>query len=194
MIKRKWPYVALALVVAEILLMIVSWVWSAAMPFSGVRSLLSGEGVRWLVGQMPAMLARKELAWLLLLTMAWGTVQRSGIITRRLTYRASRARWMTAIYVAIYLGVCVVLTCVPHAVLLSATGSLWPSPFSASVVPLLALGMLTAALLYGTVAGTMQTLSDFFDSLTDGISTAAPLLVLYLVTAQFCLSLWFVLN
>ena len=41
---------ALALVLAQLLLMLGSWLWSAALPLSGVRSMLSGEGIRWFLG------------------------------------------------------------------------------------------------------------------------------------------------
>ena len=39
-----------ALVVAQLLLMLLSWMISTAQPDSALHSLLSGEGIRWMVG------------------------------------------------------------------------------------------------------------------------------------------------
>ena len=44
------------LVIAEVLLVIVSWLLSAAM-MEGVRSLLSSEGVRWFFGSFTMIVA-----------------------------------------------------------------------------------------------------------------------------------------
>ena len=47
---------ALALVIAELVLVLVSWILSAA-AVGSVRSLLSSEGIRWLFGHFASMLA-----------------------------------------------------------------------------------------------------------------------------------------
>ena len=58
--------VCLVLVLAEVMLVILSWLLSATM-MEGVRSLLSSEGIRWFVGSYSAMMASPLLVWLLLL-------------------------------------------------------------------------------------------------------------------------------
>ena len=80
----------------------------------------------------------------------------------------------------------------PHAVLLSATGTLWPSPFSASLVPVMAFALLSAAVLYGIVAGTFASLADVYHALLDGLRLSAPLLLFYILLAQLFFSLCFV--
>ena len=50
--RRLVPYMALVLVLAELVLILVSWLLSAALPNSGVRSMLSGEGIRWFKGKL----------------------------------------------------------------------------------------------------------------------------------------------
>lgn len=55
--KRFLPYIALFLFLAEIVLILVSWLMSAALPTSGVRSMLSGEGLRWFMGHFGNILA-----------------------------------------------------------------------------------------------------------------------------------------
>ena len=48
---KVFSYLALGLGVAQILLMLTSWLLTAAMPENYNRSLLSSEGIRWFFGQ-----------------------------------------------------------------------------------------------------------------------------------------------
>ena len=103
------PYAALALFVAEMLLCLVSWIVSVLLPESGVRSAFSGEGLRWLMGHYAEFLASPLLAWLLLLSMAYGTCRGSGIGRLLVPGRAIRYRERIAVVTAlctavVYLG------------------------------------------------------------------------------------------
>ena len=191
-LRRFWPLLALLLVLAELLLVLLSWILSAAMPMSGVRSMLSGEGIRWFLGHFADVLATPVLVWLLLLAMAYGSIRHCGIFEDRSSYRSRRAVWISALYLIIYIGVVLLMAVVPHAVLLSATGNLWPSPFSASLVPVIAFGLLSMGVVYGVVAGTFLSFSDVYDSLVHGIRQSAPLLLFYILTAQLYYALRFV--
>ncbi|MCR5365879.1 MAG: AbgT family transporter [Prevotella sp.] len=190
--KKLFPYIALALALAQLLLILTSWVWSAAMPLSGVRSMLSSEGIRWYLGHFAELMASPFLVWLLLGAMAYGAVVRCRSLQGN-SYRSSRARLISMVFLVIYVGVVLLLTVSPHAVLLSASGLLWPSPFSASLVPITAFGILMAAILYGVVAGTFQTLSEVYDSLVYGLRQCAPLLPIYVLFMQLFESFRFVL-
>ena len=191
-LRQFWPLVALLLMLAELLLILRSWVLSAAMPMSGVRSMLSGEGIRWFLGHFAHVLATPVLVWLLLLAMAYGSIRHCGIFEDRSSYRSRRALWLSTFYLIIYIGVVLLLAVVPHAVLLSATGDLWPSPFSASLVPVIAFGLLSIGVVYGVVAGTFLSFSDVYESLLHGIRQSAPLLLFYVLVAQLYYSLRFV--
>ena len=190
--KKLFPYIALALALAQLLLILTSWVWSAAMPLSGVRSMLSSEGIRWYLGHFAELMASPFLVWLLLGAMAYGAVVRCRSLQGN-SYRSSRARLISMVFLVIYVGVVLLLTVSPQAVLLSASGLLWPSPFSASLVPITAFGILMAAILYGVVAGTFQTLSEVYDSLVYGLRQCAPLLPIYVLFMQLFESFRFVL-
>ena len=190
--KKILPYLALALALAQLLLIFVSWVWSAAMPLSGVRSMLSSEGVRWFLGHFAELMASPLLVWLLLGAMAYGAIVKCRSQQGN-SYRSSRARIISLAFLMVYVVIVLLLTVVPHAVLLSASGVLWPSPFSASLVPITAFGILIAAILYGVVAGTFQTLSDVYDSLVYGLRQCAPLLPVYILFMQLFESFLFVL-
>ena len=182
----------MALALAQLLLILTSWVWSAAMPLSGVRSMLSSEGIRWYLGHFAELMASPFLVWLLLGAMAYGAVVRCRSLQGN-SYRSSRARLISMVFLVIYVGVVLLLTVSPHAVLLSASGLLWPSPFSASLVPITVFGILMAAILYGVVAGTFQTLSEVYDSLVYGLRQCAPLLPIYVLFMQLFESFRFVL-
>ncbi len=188
--------VALVLFLAEFLLVLASWIYSAASPMSGVRSLLSGEGLRWLMGGFADMLATPLLVWLLLLAMAYGVLRQSRLLVFRnstmLTgYRQRRARLSAILLLLLIVGVVLLLTVIPHAVLLSATGSLWPSPFSYSLVPVVAFTVIAVSACYGLMAGTFSTLYDVYHALLDGLRRTAPLFVYYILLMQIYESLRF---
>ena len=193
LMKRILPYIALALALAHLLLILTSWVWSAAMPLSGVRSMLSSEGIRWFLGHFAELMASPVLVWILLGAMAYGAVVRCRGNLQGNNYRSSRARIISLGFLAVYVAIVLLLTVSPHAVLLSASGLLWPSPFSASLVPITAFGILLAAILYGVVAGTFQTLSEVYESLVFGLRQCAPLLPVYILFMQLFESFRFVL-
>lgn len=191
--KRSLPYIALTLAVGELLLVMGSWILSAALPMSGIRSMLSGEGIRFFLGHFADLLATPLLVWLLLLAMAYGVVLRSGVISGARSFRSSRARLIALLFAAAYLAVVLLMALVPHAVLLSASGTLWPSPFSASLVPLTAFGLAMVAAVYGIVAGTITSLADIYESFVDGLRRAAALLPICLLLVLICESLYFII-
>lgn len=190
------PYAALALFVAEMLLCLVSWIVSVLLPESGVHSAFSGEGLRWLMGHYAEFLASPLLAWLLLLSMAYGTCRGSGIGRLLAPGRAIRYRERIAVVTAlctavVYLGVVALLSLIPHAVLLSATGRLFPSPFASALVPLACFGTILVSVVYGVVSGAFVSVSGVYRSLVLGISKASGLFLFYLLLIQLYYTLCF---
>ena len=193
-LKRLFAGLVSVLVVAELLLVLVSWLLSATMA-ENVRSLLSSEGIRWFVGSFISLLSTPWLAGLLLLSMAGGSLWQSGLLsvfTTPRNYRQRVALRVTFTLFIIYIAAILLLTTVPHAVLLSATGRLWPSPFSRALVPIAAFGLLLLSVAYGRTSGRFTSISDVVDSLSFGIGRAAPLFILYVLIVQFYKSLCFV--
>jgi aminobenzoyl-glutamate transport protein len=197
LIKRTLPYVALMLMLVQLLLMLVSWIYSAASPTSEVRSLLSEQGLRWFLSHFAQMIGTPLLAWLLLGSMALGCLRHCGILSlpslRRHSYRERRALMFTLLLALVVVGVVSLLAFVPHAVLLSATGSLWPSPFSASLLPLLCFSVILLSAVYGIVAGHFADLHDVYNALLDGIRWGAPLFLFYVLVIQIYDSLLYIL-
>ena len=195
---------ALLLMVAELLLFILSWLLSATR-MEGVRSLLSSEGIRWFFGYFTQMVASPLLVWLLLGLCAYGCLQRSGLLSlltshlslltshfSPLTYREKVALRVSLVFLVIYVVMIALLTLMPHAILLSATGSLFPSAFSRSLVPIIAFGLCLVSITFGLVSGRLRGLDDTFSALSYGIAQGSPLIILYLLLIQFYESLCFV--
>lgn len=177
--------IVLLLIVAEMLLVLLSWLLSATQT-EGVRPLLSSEGVRWMFGQFTGMMLKPQLVWLLLLSMTFGCVWRSGVF--RPSQAAFRRRFALRVSLSLLL---VLLVCaaslvfVPHAVLLSATGRIWPSPFSRALVPMMAGIAMVVSSCYGLLSRTFTSLHDIFASLNWGLQQASPLIILCLFLLQF---------
>ena len=94
--------------------------------------------------------------------------------------------------IGIGLVIIVLLTCLPHAILLSATGHLFPSAFSRSLVPVVAFGVCLVSVTFGLMSGRIHSFADIVSSLSRGIAHGAPLIILYVLFIQFYESLRFV--
>ena len=182
---------ASVLLCAEALLIILSWILSTTMT-EGVRSLLSSEGIRWFFGSFTGIIASPLLVWLLLALIAIGSVQKSGLTAWKRHYRDRLALRVATVSLLIYLTLIALLTFLPHAILLSATGDLFPSAFSRSLVPIIAFGICVFSITYGVVSGRLKSLSSIIHAMSFGIERGAVLFVLYILLIQFYESLRFV--
>ena len=179
---------AVVAAVAQMVLVLVSWLWSAAMPDSQVRSLLSPRGIRWFFGRFVDGELSPALVWLLLMGVAVGGMRSSGVlgVARRMVRPQGRTlsplqRFAIRTSVALLLiemAVVALLTLPPHALLLSVTGDLFPSSFSVAAVPIVAFLCTTVSVCYGLLAGVYHTLSDVGRGLC---SESAPLMLLVLI-------------
>lgn len=183
--------IASVLLCAEALLIILSWILSTTMT-EGIRSLLSSEGIRWFFGSFTSVIASPMLVWLLLALIAIGSVQKSGLTAWKRHYRDRLALRVATVSLLIYLGLIALLTFPPHAILLSATGNLFPSAFSRSLVPIIAFGICVFSITYGVVSGRLKSLSSIIHAMSFGIERGAVLFVLYILLIQFYESLRFV--
>ena len=184
------------LLVAECVLVIVSWLLSA-MRIDGVRSLLSSEGIRWFVGGFSDIVASTPLTWLLLVLIAGGSIQQSGIMRlvtdkSSTSFRDRLALRVACVFVMLYTLVICMLTLMPHAILLSVKGTLFPSAFSRSILPLVCFGVTLFAVVYGMMSGQKKTGEDILDILSYGLRQGAPLIIVYILAIQFYASLRFV--
>lgn len=192
----------LACALAQVALVLLSWLWSAAMPDSPVRSLLSQQGIRWFFGSFVEHEASPVLVWLLLGVLAVGSLRSSGVVgcALRLVLRRPLSltplQWFavrsTLALLLIEAGVVAVLTLPPHAILLSVTGLLFPSSFSVALVPIVTFVCVTVSVFYGLLAGTYHTLSDVCRGICSEGKALAPLGLFYVVACQLCHSVFYV--
>ena len=185
-----------ALLVGQCVLVIVSWLLQA-MRIEGVRSMLSSEGIRWFIGGFSDIVASRLLVWLLLLLIALGSLQQSGVVAFFTTkgersFRDRLALRVAFVFLAIYAIVIGMLTLMPHAILLSVKGSLFPSSFSRSIVPIVCFALTLFSVVYATMSGNKKTGEDILGILSYGIRQGAPLIIIYILAIQFYASLRFV--
>lgn len=192
-------WATLVAVVLQAVVTVASWIVAAAMPGLPVRSLLSGEGIRWLLGQAVGNVTSPLLVWLLLIAAAAGSVGRSGLARAlshpcRQDYHHKIALRAAAAEVAVAVVVMCLLTLAPHALLLSATGRLFPGSFPRSIVPVAATVVMAASVTFGWVSGETRKAAGVFGCLTWGLHRAVPLLPVYFVVTELVCSVGYVLQ
>ena len=186
----------MVLLVAEGVLVIVSWLLSA-LRLEGVRSMLSSEGIRWFVGGFSDIVASPLLAWLLLMLIACGSIQQSGVVPLlgskgKISFRDRLALRVASVFVLLYAIVICMLTIMPHAILLSVKGSLFPSAFSRSILPSICFGVPLFSIVFAMMSGHKKSGEDIIDILSYGIRQGASLVIIYIFAIQFYASLRFV--
>ena len=154
--------------------------------------MLSSEGIRWFFGSFVGIMASPLLVWLLLSLIALGSLQKSGLLAMQQSYREKVALRSALLLLILYVVVILLLTVTPNAFLLSITGSLFPSAFSRSLVPVIAFGIVLMSISFGVMSGRINSLPAVLETLSFGISKGAELFVLYILIMQFYESLWFV--
>lgn len=190
--KKLFPRLLFLLILSELLLVLISWLLSATQT-EGVRTLLSSEGVRWFLGQFSVFLLKPQLIWLLLLSMAFGCLWQSCLFRPSQTsFRRQFALRLSAVVFVVQMASIALLIATPQAVLLSATGTLWPSPFSRALVPLAAIITINTSICYGLLSRTFTSVADIYESQKWGLSKAAPLMILYLIVVTLYESFRFV--
>ena len=188
--------VCLGLFVSECVLVIVSWLLSAAR-IEGVRSMLSSEGIRWFFGGFSHIISNQLLAWLLLALIAGGSLQQSGVLQHfsfksEVPFRNRLALRVASAFLVLYVLVISMLTLMPHAILLSFSGHLFPSAFSRGLVPIICFGVTLFSVVYGIISGNKQKGEDVIDILSYGLRQGSYLIIIYIFAIQFYASLRFV--
>lgn len=186
--------------VMEIILMLSSWIVPAAFPATGLRSLINSEGIRWFLGSFTENIGNDVSVWLLLSAMAYGCVARSGICKLlksignllSLTFRERLAFALVSAEILMVSIVMLLLTCVPQAILLSATGELFPSSFSRSIVPVADFVLVVSSVTCGIVTEHITTFSDIVGCFIYGCQRGAPVFVLYVFVCQLACSVAYV--
>lgn len=182
---RLFAYFGLGLCVAQIGLMLASWLLTAAWPEDYAHSLLSAEGIRWFLGRFQDNLASPVLVWLLVCSIAYGAYRKSGI--RKFDHTEYRQRFAMGVAnfeLALLILVMLALTLLPHAILLNVMGALVPSSFTKCIIPYCAFSVTVICCSFGLVSGRIRGVEGVFRSMTSGIAHFAPCFALYVFAAQ----------
>ena len=142
-LKKTITFACVAILIANLLLVLLSWIISA-MGVAGVRSLISSEGLRWFLSRYVDIIATPLLAWLLLLSIAYSCFEGSGLSLalcramkgEKLEFKQRLGIRVALIVLVVIIANTLLLLLTPHAVLLSPSGDIFPSPFSRSIVPI----------------------------------------------------------
>ncbi len=193
-------WIAVILIALQLMLILLSWILEASSSAPTVNSLLSEEGIRWFFGQFTTFLSTPVLIWLLLLSIAWGTYRESGIGMamrmmvngKKVNYRQRFSFRVSMIICLLLVTVVGLLTAVPHAILLSSTGHLFPSSFSAAIIPIIAFVVTVVSVSFAIMVGKVKTVGALMHILTAGLSYTLPLWVIYILFMQFFKSVLFV--
>ena len=191
-------FITCSLLLLQIMVVILSWMIKTIYPDFNGRSLLSGEGVRWFLGNFTNNVASNILVWIILIGLSWGAIRASHILqvfkrSHTLSYRERLGFRVVLIEIMIWFIVIVLLSFIPHAAMLSITGQLFPSSFSKSIVPLIAFIALFSSITYGLIIGRLRKGNLIIEALSNGIKQIAPYIIIYIILVQLIYSIKFVL-
>jgi p-aminobenzoyl-glutamate transporter AbgT len=195
-ILRIWIYrITLLFAVAEVMLFLASWLLTAARPDMAMRSLLSAGGIRWFFGNFATNLADPVLVYLIVLAIACGSFVAGGLwdalrklvtgkhvlLTSQQLFALNGSLLMFITEVAVVL----LLTFLPHAILLSITGELFPSSFSDSIVPILAFIVTSVSVFYSLLSRRLHNVYEVGQAMSSSGRWLMPLLLLYVFASVF---------
>lgn len=187
-------YTCLALFMLQVCLVMASWIIASVAPEYNIRSMLGSEGLRWLFGTFVNNISSKVLVWIIMVGMLLGVASKSHLCDAVMSYKRlsdyeRMALFVVAWEMAVIIVVTILLAFIPHAVLLSAVGTLLPSSFSASIVPTVVISVEFLSITYGSVTGTFKSVGDVFSAMIHGVTFISPFIVVYMFAAEFYWSL-----
>ena len=110
----------------------------------------------------------------------------------RFHYREKAGLRVALVEFIAYVIIMILLTAVPHAILLSVTGQLFPSSFSSSFIPSLSLIIIIMSLTYGVASGTIDSVAKMHKILVGGLEVGSRLVPTYLIGIQLYMSIRYV--
>lgn len=185
-----------------VVLVLLSWIAAAARPDWPIRTLISDTGLRWLVGSMEANIESPLLVWLILGMVSFGSYfggglndALHGLVRRKMpSFRTRMALYLVSFEALLFFVVMVLLCIVPHAPLLSITGSLIPGCLEHGAIPLLCFIVMLCSVSFAVMSGQCRTPSRLVWLLSYGVRRWSWLVPLYVVWMELIASLVFVLN
>lgn len=195
-LKRHLGVFIIILVVAQLMIILLSWLLSAALPDLSVHSLLSSEGIRWFFDQFSSNIATPLTAWLIVAVIAYGCLSSCGILELKhpLDFRQRVAIRFVVFEIVVFVAIILLLTLMPHAVLLSIDGDICSGSLANSIIPYLSLVVCMTSITYAYLSGRCDTKAELFDMLCEGNRQLSPLFIIYVLLTQLVYSVLYVLS
>lgn len=179
-------------------LALFSWIGSIY-GLGEVQSLLSAEGIRWVLGHVVENYMQSPvLGIVLILFMGMGIVLRSGLYdavkrfagrNKLLSRKERRALTLAVGVLLLYFAMLVMSMFLPWNLYWNITGGWLHSPFSKGLVYLLSIGMGLGGMVYGYVSDTFRCLSDVMEGMSSLIAERSFTFVSLFFIIQFFSSL-----
>ena len=179
-------------------LALFSWIGSIY-GLGEVQSLLSAEGIRWVLGHVVENYVQSPvLGIVLILFMGMGIVLRSGLYdavkrfasrNKLLSRKERRALTLAVGVMLLYFAMLVVSMFLPWNLYWNITGGWLHSPFSKGLVYLLSIGMGLGGMVYGYVSDTFRRFSDVVEGMSSLIAERSFTFVSLFFIIQFFSSL-----
>ena len=197
--KRACVIFAFILIVLQTILIFGSWIVSAAIPDSQFRPLIGAGGLRWFFSSFTEDMASPILVYIILITLTVNVFINSGMcelfsLKRKMNMQKKLALNVVLVELCTFIVLIVLLTAMPHAVLLSVTGELFPSSFSKGLIPMLCFIVTILSISYGLVSGCIKGVYDIWDSMTTGVNFLPAVCFVYILLLQFVSSLSYVIG
>ncbi len=188
------PHPISLLMTALLMVILISWIGSIYE--WQVQSLLSADGIRWMLRNVYPNVYKSPFLPLFILFIGIGVSIESGVFSaihrrmKRLNHskplspKQRRALLLALLSAICYLLLVGIATFSPLAILLGITGTLSRSPFIEGIVPLTSLLFCIIGVVYGITAGRFQTESDIIHGMATLPIQEASYFVYLLLASQ----------
>lgn len=204
--KNKLGIITVVLFLVQLLIIFFSWIITAAMPELSMHSLLSSEGIRWSFGSFARNQYANVLIWNILIAMALGILYKSGlyaalkqllrvVFTREILHFHYQQKVGLIVVMAEMIAFFIImasLSLIPHAILLSVIGELFPSSFALSIIPSISFFIIIASISYGYITQSIRSFEIMYEFLVSGIKVLAYFFPLCFMVNQLIASIIFI--
>ena len=190
--------ISLAFFLLTVVLALFSWI-ASAYGIGEVQSLLSAEGIRWMLGHVVENYVHAPaLGIMLVLFMGMGIGIRAGLYgalkrfcrkEKQLSRKERRALVASVVTLALYMVLVGVALLLPWNFLYSVTGSWSHSPLAKGLVYILSVGIGLSGMVYGYVSDVFRGWKDVVGGMSLLISRSASYFVTLFFVVQFFSSL-----
>ena len=209
--RNKLGYIVLVLLIAQLALILLSWLLTAAFPELPMRSMLSSEGIRWFFGSFVSNQLHHCLS-LYMAVMAAGACIRSRLYTAlramlsnvrsspnkfhkqslQIHYREKAGLRVALVEFIAYVIIMILLTAVPHAISPECDRTAIPQFLLLEFHPLIITDHHHHVTTYGVASGTIDSVAKMHKILVGGLEVGSRLVPTYLIGIQLYMSIRYV--